>query len=120
MVEEVRVSSNNIDPSLGRGAAQVQMRTRAGTNEFHGAVFYSNNNSFFNSQTYFQNLQKAAKNYANRNQFGGRVGGPIMKNKMFFFVLTDDQRIWASSRKTRWFWTDLAKQGIFRLLDRPP
>src|SRR6185369_13065429 len=92
MVEEVRVSSNNIDPSLGRGAAQVQMRTRAGTNDFHGAVFYSNNNSFLNSQTYFQNLNHSAKSYANRNQFGGRVGGPIMKNKMFFFLLSDDQR----------------------------
>src|SRR5262249_1304335 len=78
MVEEVRVSSNNIDPSLGRGAAQVQMRTRAGTNEIHGAAFYTNNNSVLNSQTYFQNLQHAAKNYANRNQFGGRVGGPII------------------------------------------
>jgi hypothetical protein len=114
MVEEVRVSSNSIDPALGRGAAQVQMRTRAGTNEFHGALFYSNNNSFLNSQTYFQNLQKAAKNYANRNQFGGRVGGPIIKNKMFFFVLTDDQRYLGKLTQNTVVFTDLAKQGIFR------
>jgi hypothetical protein len=114
MVEEVRVSSNNIDPSLGRGAAQVQMRTRAGTNDIHGAVFYSNNNSFLNSQTYFQNLQHAAKNYANRNQFGGRVGGPIIKNKMFFFVLTDDQRYLGKVTQNTLVLTDLAKQGIFR------
>ncbi len=114
MVEEVRVSSNNIDPSLGRGAAQVQMRTRAGTNDFHGAVFYSNNNSFLNSQTYFQNLQHAAKNYANRNQFGGRVGGPIIKNKMFFFFLTDDQRYMGKLTQNTAVLTDLAKQGIFR------
>ena len=114
MVEEVRVSSNNIDPALGRGAAQVQMRTRAGTNDFHGALFYSNNNSFLNSQTYFQNLQKAAKNYANRNQFGGRIGGPIIKNKMFFFVLTDDQRYMGKITQNTLVLTDLAKQGIFR------
>jgi len=114
MIEEVRVSSNNIDPSLGRGAAQVQMRTRAGTNDFHGAAFYSNNNSFLNSQTYFQNLQHAAKNYANRNQFGGRVGGPIIKNKMFFFVLTDDQRYLGKVTQNTLVLTDLAKQGIFR------
>jgi hypothetical protein len=114
MVEEVRVSSNNIDPALGRGAAQVQMRTRAGTNEYHGAVFYSNNNSFLNSQTYFQNLQRASKNYANRNQFGGRVGGPIIKNKMFFFVLTDDQRYMGKITQNTLVLTDLAKQGIFR------
>jgi hypothetical protein len=114
MVEEVRVTSNNIDPTLGRGAAQVQMRTRAGTNQYHGAAFYSNNNSYLNSQTYFQNLQGAAKNYANRNQFGGRVGGPIIKNKAFFFILTDDQRYLGKITQNTLVLTDLAKQGIFR------
>src|SRR5215813_12518368 len=114
IVEEIRVSSNNIDPALGRGAAQVQMRTRAGTNEIHGAAFYSNNNSFLNSQTYFQNLQGAAKNYANRNQFGGRLGGPIIKNKMFFFVLTDDQRYLGKITQNTLVLTDTARQGIFR------
>src|SRR5262249_8053823 len=114
MIEEVRVSSNNIDPSLGRGAAQVQMRTRAGTNEYHGAAFYTNNNSVLNSQTYFQNLQHAAKNYANRNQFGGRLGGPIIKNKAFFFILTDDQRYLGKITQNTLVLTELAKQGIFR------
>jgi Carboxypeptidase regulatory-like domain len=114
MVEEIRVTSNNIDPALGRGAAQVQMRTRAGTNEIHGAAFYANNNSFLNSQTYFNNLTGAAKNYGNRNQFGGRVGGPIIKNKMFFFVLTDDQRYLGKVTQNTLVLTDLAKQGIFR------
>src|SRR5579872_6515827 len=57
MVEEVRISTNQIDPSLGRGAAQVQMRTRSGSNEFHGAAFWTNNNSAFNANTYFGNLQ---------------------------------------------------------------
>src|SRR5215831_13646310 len=116
MVEEVRVSSNNIDPSLGRGAAQVQMRTRSGTNEFHGAAFYTNNNSVLNSQTYFQNLNGSPKNYANRNQFGGRLGGPILKNKMFFFVLTDDQRFMGKVTQGTLVLTDLAKQGIFRYM----
>ena len=114
MVEEVRVSSNNINPSLGRGAAQVQMRTRAGTNDFHGAAFYTNNNSFLNSQTYFQNLSGSAKNYANRNQFGGRLGGPILKNKMFFFVLTDNQRFMGKVTQGTLVLTPQARQGIFR------
>src|SRR5262249_39432168 len=114
MVEEIRVSSNNIDPTLGRGAAQVQMRTRAGTNQYHGASFYSNNNSFLNSQTYFQNLQRAAKNYANRNQFGGKVGAPMNKSKPFFFILTDDQPyLWIITHNSLVL-TELAKQGIFR------
>src|SRR5499427_2318226 len=117
LVEEIRVSSNNIDPSLGRGAAQVQLRTRAGTNEFHGAAFYANNNSFLNAQTYFQNLQGAAKNYGNRNQFGGRLGGPIIKNKAFFFVLTDDQRYMGKVTQGTLVLTQLARQGIFRYMN---
>src|SRR3989475_4818076 len=92
MVEEVRITANNIDPALGRGSAQVQMRTRAGSNEYHGALFYTNNNSKFAALPYFQNLAGAPKSYQNRNQFGGRLGGPIKKNKAFFFVLIDDQR----------------------------
>jgi hypothetical protein len=77
MIEEVRISTNQIDPSLGRGAAQVEMRTRAGGNDFHGALFWTNNNSAFNANTYFQNLQGQPTSYANRNQYGGRIGGPI-------------------------------------------
>lgn len=116
MVEEVRVSTNQIDPSLGRGAAQVQMRTRSGSNEFHGAAFWTNNNSAFNTATYFQNLQHQPIDYANRNQFGGRVGGPIKKNKAFFFFLTDDQRYLTKVNHVATVLTAPARQGIFRYL----
>jgi hypothetical protein len=117
MVEEVKVTANNIDPTLGRGAAQVQMRTRAGTNEFHGAGFYTNNNSALNAQNYFNNLQNAPKNFVNRNQYGARLGGPIMKNKMFFFVLTDNQRYLDKRLVTSTVLTDSARAGIFRFMN---
>jgi len=117
MVEEVKVTANNIDPTLGRGAAQVQMRTRAGTNEFHGAGFYTNNNSVLNAQGYFANLQNAPKNYVNRNQYGARLGGPIIKNKAFFFVLTDNQRYLDKRLVTSTVLTDSARAGIFRFMN---
>ncbi|HEV3334299.1 MAG TPA: TonB-dependent receptor [Bryobacteraceae bacterium] len=116
MVEEVQISTNQIDPALGRGAAQVQMRTRGGTNEFHGAGFWTNNNSAFNANTYFSNLQGQPISYANRNQFGGRVGGPIKKNKAFFFFLTDDQRYITKTQFVAPVLTAQARQGIFRFL----
>src|SRR3989442_4696699 len=116
MVEEVRITTNNIDPALGRGSAQVQMRTRAGGNEYHGALFYTNNNSKFGAQPYFQNLAGAPKSYQNRNQFGGRLGGPIKKNKAFFFVLIDDQRFLEKQDYLATVLTDQAKAGIFRYL----
>src|SRR5882672_2009419 len=116
MVEEVRVTTNNIDPALGRGSAQVQMRTRAGGNEYHGALFYTNNNSKFAAQPYFQNLAGAPKSYQNRNQFGGRLGGPIKKNKAFFFVLIDDQRFLEKQDYLATVLTEQARAGIFRYL----
>ena len=116
MVEEIRITANNVDPALGRGSAQVQMRTRAGGNAFHGALFYTNNNSKFTTQTWFQNLTNAPKSYTNRNQFGGRLGGPIKKNKAFFFVLIDDQRFLEKQDFVATVLTGPARQGIFRYL----
>jgi hypothetical protein len=116
MVEEIRVTANNIDPALGRGSAQVQLRTRAGGNAFHGAVFYTNNNSYFTTQTWFQNLTGAPKSYTNRNQFGGRLGGPIIRNKAFFFVLIDDQRFLQKEDFLATVLTEPARQGNFRFL----
>lgn len=116
MVEEVRVSTNTVDPTQGRGVAQVQMRTRAGTNGFHGALFYTNNNSALSANDWFANLRGAEKSYTNRNQYGGRLGGPIVKNKAFFFVLIDNQRYVEKQLVTSTVLTDTARQGIFRYL----
>ena len=116
MIEEVRVSSNTIDPALGRGSAQVQMRTRGGGNDFHGALFYTNANSALESLPYFANLQGQSKSYENRNQYGGRLGGPIKKNKAFFFVLIDDQRYQTKVNMVSTVLTPTARQGIFRYL----
>jgi hypothetical protein len=116
MVEEVRVSTNSIDAALGRGSAQVQMRTRAGGNAFHGALFYTNANSAFSASNYFNNLIGAPKDYNNRNQFGGRIGGPIKRNKAFFFFLIDDQRYLERVTAVSTVLTGPARNGIFRYL----
>src|SRR5262249_35154692 len=116
MVDEIRITANNIDAALGRGSAQVQMLTRSGGNAFHGALFYTNNNSKFTTQPYFANLNGSERSYTNRNQFGGRLGGPIKKNKAFFFVLIDDQRYLEKTNFVATVLTEPARQGIFRFL----
>jgi hypothetical protein len=116
LVEEVRVSVTSIDAALGRGNAQVQMRTRAGTNEFHGALFYTNNNSALDAVPWFDNLVGAEKAFRNRNQYGGRIGGPIVRNKAFFFVLIDQQRTMLKQDVLTTVLTGPARQGIFRFL----
>src|SRR5262245_1222607 len=116
LIEEVQVTVNTIDAAAGRGSGQVRMQTRSGTNEFHGALFYTNKNSAFSSNGWFQNLSGAPKNYVNRNQFGGRLGGPIKPNKAFFFFLYDGQRYVEKTQIVSTVLTEPARRGIFRYL----
>jgi hypothetical protein len=116
LVEEVQIVVNSIDAAAGRGSGQVKMQTRSGGNDFHGALFYTNKNSALASQGWFQNLVGAQKTYQNRNQFGGRLGGPIIKNKAFFFVLIDQQRYVEKQNIVSTVFTAPARQGIFRYL----
>ncbi len=92
----------------------MRLQTRSGTNEFHGALFYGTNNSALNANTFFQNLNGQEKNWTNRNQFGGRIGGPIIRNKAFFFVLIDEQRYKTRANVTGEVWTQQALAGNFR------
>src|SRR5262249_15965012 len=88
----VRVITAPVDAEAGRGSGQVQMVTRSGTNQYRGSLFWTNRNSALDASNWFNNFNGVAKNYENRNQFGGRIAGPIIKNKTFFFVLVDEQR----------------------------
>jgi hypothetical protein len=116
LVEEVQVNVTTADAAMGRGAGQVRMTTRSGTNQFHGALFYQNNNSALSSNGWFQNLVGGEKEFVNRNQFGGRIGGPILQNKAFFFFLYDGQRFVEKTEEVALVLTDQARQGIFRYL----
>ena len=69
-----------------------------------------------NAQGWFQDLVGATKSYTNRNQFGARLGGPIKKNKAFFFILTDDQRYLEKVNLVATVLTPNARQGIFQYL----
>src|SRR3989442_10953530 len=66
---------------------QVQMTTRSGTNQYKGALFWTNRNPVWDSNTFSNNFNHVEKPYLNRNQFGARLGGPIIKNKPFFFFV---------------------------------
>jgi hypothetical protein len=114
LVEEVRVITAPVDAEAGRGAGQVQMVTRSGTNQFRGAVFWTNRNSALDASNWFNNFNGVAKDYENRNQFGGRFGGPIVRNKTFFFLLVEEQRYVQKQTFVGTVLTAPARQGIFR------
>jgi len=114
LIEEVQVSVGTVDAAAGRGSSQVRLQTRSGTNEYHGALFWTTNNAALNANDWFDNLRGLEKNWENRNQFGGRIGGPIIQNKMFFFVLIDNQRYRRRQNILGTVLTADARQGNFR------
>ena len=82
-VDEFRVIDSTGSAEYGGGAAQVIVSTKSGTNEFHGTLFAYNRNRALAAKNFFATgLPKAPYN---RNEFGGSFGGPIKRNKLFFF-----------------------------------
>src|SRR5437879_7056469 len=65
----------------GKSAGEVSLVTKSGTNEFHGDLFEFVRNGKFNARNAFASTRDTLK----RNQFGGTIGGPVVKNKLFFF-----------------------------------
>jgi hypothetical protein len=81
-VEEFSVQTNSFSAEYGRGSgAIVNVVTKSGTNEFHGSVFEFLRNGDLNARNFFAPSQDQLK----RNQFGGSFGGPVKKNRLFFF-----------------------------------
>src|SRR5262249_30561777 len=117
LVDEVRVIVAPADAETGRGSGQIQMTTRSGTNDFHGSVFYVNRNSKLTANSWTNNFNHVGKDYYNGNQFGARLGGPIIKNKTFFFFLFDGQRFLNKGYFTGTTLTDQARAGTFRFFN---
>ena len=85
-VSEVHVIVGGNDASYGRSAGgQIELVTKSGTNEWHGRASEFNRNTDFAANDYFNNLAGVPRPKLIRNQFGGDLGGPIIKNKLFFF-----------------------------------
>jgi len=81
-VEEFRVETSAFSAQYGQfSAAVVSVITKSGTNQFHGGLFEFNRNTDFNAYPWGSTI----KNPYHRNQFGGNVGGPLKKDKAFFF-----------------------------------
>jgi hypothetical protein len=95
-VSEVDVVSNAYSGQYGGlGGAQVNEITISGTNQFHGNLVYQWNGTVLNANDYFRNQTPTVtpRNFDNVNQFAARIGGPIIKDKLFFFVNYEGLRI---------------------------
>ncbi|HLH32973.1 MAG TPA: carboxypeptidase regulatory-like domain-containing protein [Terriglobia bacterium] len=114
LVEEVKVVVAPVDAETSRGNGQIQMVTRSGTNAYTGSLAWSNHNSSLDANDWFNNRNGVAKGYDNRNLYSARLGGPIIKNKTFFFLLFSGQRDLKKVGASGLTWTPMAKAGIFR------
>ncbi|MDX2269190.1 MAG: carboxypeptidase regulatory-like domain-containing protein [Bryobacter sp.] len=112
---EFKVITSNATAEFGRNSGgQVSLVTKSGTNEVHGQGFWFYRSPRLNASEWQANLQGQGKPQFVQNIFGGSVGGPIVKNKLFYFG--NLQRLTArdSAIVNRTVYTDTAKQGIFR------
>jgi hypothetical protein len=91
-IGSVNLVTNSYDAEQGFvGGASMSVEVKSGTNEFHGSAFEHLNNSVFNAKNFFYPAdQRKSKNII--NQFGATLGGPVKKNKLFFFFSYDAMR----------------------------
>jgi Carboxypeptidase regulatory-like domain len=93
-LDEVRVNTSMYDASEGgRSGAQVAVITKSGTNDFHGQLYEYVQNTAFNANYFFFNANQLDRQPLHRNTFGGTLGGPIIHNKLFFFVSYQGVRV---------------------------
>lgn len=93
-VQEFKVTTSNPSAEEGRNSgANVSVATRSGTNQFHGSVFEFFRNTALNSNEFFASAQGQAKPIIKLNQYGFELGGPIRKNKTFFFGSWQGQKV---------------------------
>jgi hypothetical protein len=108
----VTSSANSADAS-GQGAAQIKFTTKSGTNQFHGGGFYQRRQTGWDANYYFNNQQGLQRDVIKLTQRGIHVGGPAIKNKVFFFVNFEEYLLPGTKAYTNTMLTGDATNGIF-------
>lgn len=106
-VEEFRVTTTSANADAGRNSgAQVVLVTKSGTNHLHGGLYEYNRNTIAVANDWFNKQAELSQGLPNkpgeliRNTFGGTFGGPIKKNRLFFFVNFEEQRTAENQQQT--------------------
>lgn len=84
-IEEVSVNSGNAPAQYGNGLTSVNVITKSGTNQFHGSAYEYIQNTALNARGFYNAM--GTKSVEHWNTYGGSIGGPVIKNKLFFFFL---------------------------------
>jgi hypothetical protein len=123
LVGEVRMILSPIDAELGRGNSQIQIQTRSGTNQYRGSAAWNVINNALNANTWNNNRQinpqtgawaPLRPDWRNVHDYTVAFGGPIVKNKTFFYALWDQNYSKLRATVNAHVLTNEARQGIFR------
>jgi hypothetical protein len=119
LVGEVRMILAPVDAEMGRGNGQLQIQTRSGTNLFKGAAVWNVQNSALDSNLWSNNAvsPRITPPWRNQHEYNLAFGGPIQKNKTFFYALWDQQIVSSRQEVFPTVLTDCARLGIFRYYD---
>ncbi len=116
-IEEFGITTSGNDPSKnGQGAVQMSYVSKRGGNAFHGGVWEYNRNTDFNSNYYFSNATGVPRQIVQLNDFGYKVGGPIFKDKLFFFTDFDFFQFPQGLTRSRTIWNAAAAAGNFKYI----
>ena len=116
-IEEFRVTTNNSNTFARSSGAQVQMTTRHGSNDWHGAAYEYNQNTLYNANRWELNHVGKDRPRWHDNRYGGRIGGPLIRDQAFFFLMYEGRNFSKGVPFTRLVPSELMKQGILQFHD---
>ncbi|HSR51959.1 MAG TPA: carboxypeptidase-like regulatory domain-containing protein [Acidobacteriota bacterium] len=117
-VQEFRIAVANPDASFGRSAgANMTLVTKRGGNQYHGSAYWYHQNDNLNATDWDNNRRGAPKPELKDNRFGFSIGGPIIRDKTFFFWNYEGRRLPGTNGITRTVPTQTMRQGLLRFPD---
>jgi hypothetical protein len=112
-VQEFRVTTVNANADQGRtSGAQIALVTKTGTNSLHGSLYEFHRNTITSANSFFNNASRVARPKLIRNIFGGAIGGPIARNRLFYFFNYEGRRDAREGSAVRIVPSVLLRQGI--------
>ncbi|MCL5746291.1 MAG: TonB-dependent receptor, partial [Acidobacteria bacterium] len=113
-VQEFNIQTNSFDAEYGHGGgAYINVTTRSGTNQIHGSLYEYLRNDAINASNFFSKWSGLSRPAVRYNQFGGAAGGPVIKNKTFWFFNYEGVRNRTPSNALTTVPTSLQRQGDF-------
>jgi hypothetical protein len=116
-VRQMTLIASNANAASFGGATETAFSTPSGTNQFHGEALWYNRNNAFSANDWFNNQSGIDKPFLNQNQFGGSLGGPIRRDKLFFYFNYESTRARQQAPATTAILTQSARNGIFSYRD---